>query len=33
VVTVFFDYGVGGNKAAPIAGQILKYMWDEGIRP
>jgi cell division protein FtsI/penicillin-binding protein 2 len=31
VVTVYFDYGVGGNKAAPVAGQIFSYMAAEGF--
>jgi penicillin-binding protein 2 len=26
VITVFFDRGVGGDKGAPIAGMILKYI-------
>jgi penicillin-binding protein 2 len=25
VVTVYFDLGVGGNKAAPVAGKIIRY--------
>ena len=25
VVTVYFDLGVGGDKAAPVAGKIIKY--------
>lgn len=29
VVTVYFDIGVGGEKAAPIAGQIFDYYWQE----
>ena len=28
VVTVYFDTGVGGQKAAPVAGQILNYFMD-----
>ncbi len=28
VVTVYFDLGVGGDKAAPVGGQILKYFMD-----
>ena len=28
VVTVYFDLGVGGDKAAPVAGQIIKYFMD-----
>ena len=31
VVTVYFDFGVGGDKAAPLAGQILRYIWEEGL--
>lgn len=31
VVTVYFDYGVGGDKAAPVAGQIFEYMLQEGF--
>lgn len=31
VVTVYFDFGVGGDKAAPVAGQILRYIWEEGL--
>jgi penicillin-binding protein 2 len=30
VVTVYFDFGVGGNKAAPVAGDIFSYMADLG---
>jgi penicillin-binding protein 2 len=33
VVTVYFDYGVGGNKAAPVAGQIFRYLSQEGMLP
>jgi penicillin-binding protein 2 len=32
VVTVYFDIGVGGNKAAPVAGQILRY-FSEHVEP
>jgi penicillin-binding protein 2 len=28
VVTVYFDLGVGGEKAAPVAGKIIKYFMD-----
>ncbi|MCL4230176.1 MAG: penicillin-binding protein 2 [Dehalococcoidia bacterium] len=28
VVTVYFDLGVGGEKAAPVAGQIFRYFMD-----
>ncbi len=28
VVTVYFDRGVGGSKAAPVAGKILQYYWE-----
>lgn len=28
VVTVYFDIGVGGDKAAPVAGKILKYYFE-----
>lgn len=28
VVTVYFDLGVGGDKAAPVAGQIFRYFED-----
>lgn len=31
VVTVYFDFGIGGEKAAPLAGQIFQYMWEEGL--
>jgi penicillin-binding protein 2 len=31
VVTVYFDRGVGGNKAAPTASRILDY-WNEEVR-
>jgi penicillin-binding protein 2 len=31
VVTVYFDFGVGGNKAAPISGDIFQYMLNEGF--
>ena len=29
VVTVYFNRGIGGEKAAPIAGEILRYFYDE----
>jgi penicillin-binding protein 2 len=29
VVTVYFDIGVGGEKAAPLAGRIFTYLWNE----
>jgi penicillin-binding protein 2 len=32
VVTVYFDLGVGGDKAAPIAGKILKY-FNDNVKP
>ncbi len=32
VVTVYFDLGVGGNKAAPVAGKIFKY-FSENVTP
>ena len=32
VVTVYFDLGVGGDKAAPVAGKILKY-FVENVKP
>jgi penicillin-binding protein 2 len=32
VVTVYFDLGVGGDKAAPIAGRILEY-FSENVKP
>jgi len=28
VVTVYFDIGVGGDKAAPTAAKILQYYFD-----
>ena len=28
VVTVYFDLGVGGDKAAPVAGKIIKYFME-----
>ena len=28
VVTVYFELGVGGLKAAPVAGRIFEYYWD-----
>lgn len=32
VVTVYFDIGVGGDKAAPVAGKILQYFM-ENVNP
>ncbi len=32
VVTVYFDIGVGGDKAAPVAGKIFDYIMEQGIR-
>ena len=32
VVTVYFDLGVGGVKAAPVAGKIFKY-FSENVQP
>jgi cell division protein FtsI/penicillin-binding protein 2 len=31
-VTVYFDLGVGGNHAAPIAGEIFEY-YAENVQP
>lgn len=31
VVTVYFDLGVGGDKAAPVAGKIIKY-FEENVK-
>ncbi|MEO6398247.1 MAG: penicillin-binding protein 2 [Tepidiformaceae bacterium] len=31
VVTVYFDLGVGGEKAAPVAGKIIKY-FEENVK-
>jgi len=28
VVTVYFDIGVGGEKAAPVAAKILQYFME-----
>ncbi len=28
VVTVYFDRGVGGSKAAPVAARIIQYYWE-----
>jgi penicillin-binding protein 2 len=28
VVTVYFDRGVGGSKAAPVASRIFQYYWE-----
>ena len=32
VVTVYFDRGVGGDKAAPIAGLIMKYIQENLVQ-
>ena len=32
VVTVYFDLGIGGTKAAPVAGEILRYAM-ENVTP
>lgn len=32
VVTVYFDIGVGGDKAAPVAGKILQYFMENVAR-
>ena len=33
VVTVYFDRGIGGDKAAPLGGQILSYFFAEVKKP